>query len=66
MSLTDEQIAAMMQKHITCKTILSEPEDEEKVINEHIQEGWEVANKVECGQRVKITFRKVEKIKTNS
>lgn len=62
MSLTDEQIAAMMTKHITCKTILSEPEKVDEIINKHQLEGWEVANKVMCNERVKITFRKVEKV----
>lgn len=62
MSLTDEQIAAMMQKHITCKTVLTDPSEVDKLVNEHLLEGWEVANKIDCNGRVKITFRKVEKI----
>lgn len=66
MSLTDEQIAAMMQKHITCKTLLSEPENLDKIIEEHKAQGWEVANKVDCNGRVKVTFRKVEKIDSKS
>lgn len=66
MSLTDEQIAAMMQKHIICKTKLVLPEELDGVIAEHSKEGWEVANKVDCNGKIKITFRKVEKIDSKS
>lgn len=66
MSLTDAQIAAMMQKHITCKTVLINPEEEKEIVQKHTSEGWEIANRVECNGRIKVTFRKVEKIDSKS
>lgn len=61
MSLTNEQIAAIMTKHITCKTVLVDPAESDDLIKKHIAEGWEIANQVECNGKTKITFRKVEK-----
>ncbi|MCQ2086953.1 MAG: hypothetical protein MJZ37_02630 [Bacilli bacterium] len=62
MALTEEQIARMMTKHITCKTVLVDPKKEDESINQHMLEGWEVASKVDCNGRVKITYRKVKKL----
>ena len=62
MALTDEQIASMMQKHITCKSVLVSKEESTKIEEEHLKEGWELANKVECHDKIKLTFRKAEKI----
>lgn len=62
MALTEEQIARMMTKHITCKTVLVDSEKEDESINQHMLEGWEVASKVDCNGRIKITYRKVKKL----
>lgn len=61
MKLTDDQIRAIMQKHITCKTILADKTEVDSLVEKHISEGWEVANKIDCGNKIKITFRKLEK-----
>ena len=32
------------------------------VIESHLKEGWELANNIECGEKRKLTFRKIEKV----
>lgn len=62
MKLTDDQIRSIMQKHITCKSLLVNPIDEDEIIKEHLSQGWEIANKTKAGEKIKLTFRKVEKV----
>lgn len=62
MKLTDEQICSIMQKHIICKSLLVFPNEEDEVVVSHTQDGWELANKTKCGEKIKLTFRKVEKV----
>ena len=58
MKLTDEQIKSLMQKDISCKTILTSADDVEQIISQHIKEGWTLFNKVEINGKYKITFKK--------
>lgn len=61
MKLTDDQIRSIMEKHITCKTVLVTSDESNAVIESHLKEGWELANNIECGEKRKLTFRKIEK-----
>lgn len=58
MKLTDEQIASIMTKEISCKTLMVSKEDAENVIKSHRKDGWELVNKTEISGRYKITFKK--------
>lgn len=58
MKLTDEQIASIMTKEISCKTLMVSKEDAENVIKCHHKDGWELVNKTEISGRYKITFKK--------
>lgn len=58
MKLTDEQIKSIMQKDTCCKTILVSFDDIEKVVFQHISEGWTLFNKVKINDKYKITFVK--------
>lgn len=58
MKLTDEQIASIMTKEISCKTLIVSKEDAENIIKSHQKDGWELVNKTEISGRYKITFKK--------
>lgn len=58
MKLTDEQIASIMQKESTAKTILVDNEAVEKTIKEHEKDGWILVKKTEINGRTKLTFKK--------
>jgi len=60
MPLTDEQIRKMMQKEIAAKTILVSNEEIDSIINQYKKDGWEFVNQVSCGNKTKLTFRKVK------
>jgi len=60
MELTEQQIASILTKDITCKTILINPTEVEKTVDQYLKDGWELVNKVPLNDRVKITFRKVK------
>jgi len=60
MSLTDEQIAKMMQKEIKAKTILVDLNQADDLISECLNDGWELVNKIIINSKAKITFRKVK------
>ena len=58
MKLTDEQIRSIMVKDGKSKTILVDPKEESKVIEDHKKEGWKLLKKTELNGRTKLTFEK--------
>ena len=60
MKLTDEQIKAILVKDIKSKTILVSRDDLDKIIKEHINDGWTLVKSTELNGRIKVTFEKVK------
>lgn len=58
MKLTDEQIKLIMTKEGKSKTILVDPKEASKVIEDHKKEGWKLLKKSELNGRTKLTFEK--------
>ena len=58
MKLTDEQIRSIMVKDGKSKTILVDPKETSKVIEDHQKEGWKLLKKSELNGRTKLTFEK--------
>lgn len=58
MKLTDEQIRSIMVKDGKSKTILVDPKEVSKVIEDHQKEGWKLLKKSELNGRTKLTFEK--------
>ena len=58
MKLTDEQIRSIMVKDGKSKTILVDPKEASKVIEDHQKEGWKLLKKSEVNGRTKLTFEK--------
>jgi len=58
MKLTDEQIKSIMVKDGKSKTILVEPAEITKVIEDHEKDGWKLLKKSELNGRTKLTFEK--------
>lgn len=58
MKLTDEQIKSIMVKDGKSKTILVDQTEVEKVIEEHLSDGWKLLKKSEINGRTKLTFEK--------
>ena len=58
MKLTDEQIRSIMVKDGKSKTILVDPKETPKVIEDHQKEGWKLLKKSELNGRTKLTFEK--------
>ncbi|MCQ3034965.1 MAG: hypothetical protein MJ248_01895 [Bacilli bacterium] len=50
----------LLSKDIKSKTLLVSLENLDSIIKEHIDDGWELKNKVEVNGRYKITFTKVK------
>jgi len=58
MKLTDDQIRSIMEKEIKCKTLLTDLDKVDSIVEEHSKDGWELINKTEINGRAKLTFRK--------
>lgn len=58
MKLTDEQIASILTKDVTCKTILVYNDNVFDTILAHQKEGWTFVTKTEINGKVKLTFKK--------
>lgn len=58
MKLTDEQIASIMTKETSCKTILVNNDEVDATVSEHKSDGWKLVNKSEINGRTKLTFTK--------
>lgn len=58
MKLTDDQIKNIMQKDISCKTVLVSEEDVDEVIEKHILVGWQLVKKTKINDKYKVTFKK--------
>lgn len=58
MKLSDEQIASIMTKETTCKTILVDNDKVEETISTHEKDGWQLLKKTEINGRTKLTFKK--------
>lgn len=60
MKLTDDQIKNIMQKDISCKTVLVSQEDVNEVIEKHILVGWQLVKKTKINDKYKVTFKKIK------
>lgn len=58
MKLTDEQIASIMSKDISSKTMLVDASKVDEIIKAHLEDGWRLIKQSNAGEKVKITFQK--------
>lgn len=60
MSNVDEKIKAYFSKEVKSKTILVSKDQLKTIIDEHVNDGWELQNQVELNGKIKVTFIKVK------